>query len=123
MAMKMNEMDEVFEAVAAYFSVMSEPIRLKIMHAICQEERSVNQIAAELNATQTNISRHLGFMYRCGVLARRKDGNQVFYRISDVGMLEICRSVCIQIAGQVGDQRPLRKGLLKLMPGQRKLAA
>jgi DNA-binding transcriptional ArsR family regulator len=123
MATKMNETDEVFEAVAVYFSVMSEPLRLKIMHAICQQERSVNQIAEELNATQTNISRHLGFMYRCGVLARRKEGNQVFYSISDSSMVEICRAVCTRIAGQIGEQQPLRKGLLKLMPGRRKLVA
>ena len=119
----MNELDDVFEAVAAYFSVMSEPTRLKIIHAICQEERSVNQIVEELHATQTNISRHLGFMFRSGVLARRKEGNQVFYSISDPTMVEICRAVCIRIASQINDQQPLRKGLLKLVPGQRKLAA
>ncbi len=119
----MNELDDVFETVAAYFSVMSEPTRLKIVHAICLEERSVNQIAEELHATQTNVSRHLGFMYRSNVVARRKEGNQVFYRISDPVMVEICRAVCIQIAGQIDEQQPLRKGLLKLIPGLRKLAA
>ena len=119
----MGELDAVFEVVASYFSVMSEPTRLKIVHAICLEERSVNQIAEELHATQTNVSRHLGFMYRSGVVARRKEGNQVFYRISDPTMLEICRAVCTQIAGQIDEQQPLRKGLLKLIPGRRKLAA
>ena len=119
----MNELDGVFEAVATYFSMMSEPTRLKIITAICQEEKSVNQIVTELGATQTNISRHLGLMYRNGVITKRKEGNQVFYSISDSSMVEICRAVCTRIAGQIGEQQPLRKGLLKLMPGRRKLVA
>ena len=119
----MSELDEVFAAVAAYFGVMAEPTRLRIVHAICREERSVNQIAEELQATQTNVSRHLGFMFRSGVLARRKVGNQVFYRISDANLVEICRAVCTQIAARIDERGPLRKGLLKLIPDLRKAAA
>ncbi len=119
----MDELDAVFEAVAEYFSVMSEPTRLKIIHAVCQQERSVNQIVEELHATQTNVSRHLGSMYRSGVLARRKEGNQVFYRISDPAMVEICRMVVTRIAGQSDEQLTLRHGLLKPIPRRRKFAA
>lgn len=119
----MEELDNVFDVVASYFSVMSEPTRLKIMHAICQEERSVNSIVEELGATQTNVSRHLGLMYRAGVVAKRKEGNQVFYRIADPALIEICRTVCIQIAGRLDDHQPLRKGLVKLLPPRRKQVA
>lgn len=119
----MTELDNVFEAVAGYFSLLSEPMRLKIMHAICQEERSVSQIVQETNATQTAVSRHLAMLYRSGVVARRKDGNQVFYRVADVAMMEICRSVCTQIAGRIEEHQPLSKGFLKLMPAARKNAA
>ena len=56
----------------AYFAVLSEPTRLKIMHAVCNGEKTVSQIVAETGATQTNISRHLGLMHRHGVLARRR---------------------------------------------------
>ena len=114
----MSELDDVFEVVAAYFSMMSEPTRIKIIHAICQKEKSVNEIVEDLGATQTNVSRHLGLMYRSGVVARRKEGNQVFYRISDQAMVDICRTVCIKIAGQIDERQPLRKGLLKLVPSR-----
>lgn len=119
----MNETDPVFDAVAAYFAVMAEPTRLKILHAICEQERSVNRIVEELGATQTNVSRHLALMYRSGVVVRRKEGNQVFYKVADKTMLEICRTVCTQIAGQIDEREPLRKGLLQLIPGRGKRAA
>ena len=119
----MDELDPVFEAVATYFSMLSEPTRLRIVHTICEREMTVSQIVEALGATQTNVSRHLGLMHRGGVLARRKDGNQVYYRVADVAMVDICRSVCNRIAGQMDERKPLRRGLLRLMPQSKKRAA
>ncbi|TSA17915.1 MAG: ArsR family transcriptional regulator [Betaproteobacteria bacterium] len=112
----MDKLDHAFDVLASYFGVLSEPTRLRIMHAICEEEKTVSQIVAELGATQTNISRHLNMMHRSGVLARRKAGNQVHYRAADAAMVEICRSVCSRIATQLDQKKPLRGDLLRLMP-------
>ena len=119
----MGELDGVFQAVASYFSVLSEPMRLQIMHAICEKEKTVSQIVMELGATQTNISRHLNLMHRHGVLARRKEGSQIYYHVADAAMIEICRGVCNRIAGQMGEKMPLRRELLRLMPKPKKRAA
>jgi len=119
----MDELDPVFSTVAAYFGVLAEPTRLKIMHALCLGEKSVSQIVAATGATQTNISRHLGLMHRHGVVARRKDGTQVIYSVADQTMVELCRSVCTRIAGSIDERRPLRRQLLKLLPASRKRAA
>ena len=118
----MEDLEHVFDAVASYFSVMSVPMRLKIMRAVCHEEKSVTQIVEEIGGTQTNISRHLNIMYRGGVLARRRLGNQVLYRAANPAMMEICRTVCLQIAGEIDDREPLRKDFLKFMPQRRKTA-
>lgn len=123
METEVDELDSVFEAVAAYFGILSEPTRLRIVHAICEKEMTVSQIVEALGATQTNVSRHLGLMHRSGVLARRKDGNQVYYRVADVAMVDICRSVCNRIAGQMDERTPLRRGLLRLMPQTKRRAA
>lgn len=112
----MDELTKVFDVVASYFSVLSEPTRLRIMHVICEEEKTVSQIVEELGATQTNISRHLGLMHRSGMLVRRKDGTQVYYRVADAEMVNICRNVCDHIAGKIGKGKPLRRELLRLMP-------
>lgn len=112
----MSGADGVFDVVAAYFSVLSEPIRLRIMHAICEEEKSVSKIVAELGANQTSISRHLNLMHRSGVLARRKEGSQVYYRAADAAMVEVCRSVCDRIASRMDESTPLRHELRRLMP-------
>ncbi|MBS0335517.1 MAG: winged helix-turn-helix transcriptional regulator [Proteobacteria bacterium] len=119
----MDELDPVFDAVAAYFSVLSEPTRLRIMHAICETEKTVTQIVDELGATQTNVSRHLSLMHKAEVLSRRKDGNQVYYRVADASMVEICRTVCNRIAGSMDEKKPLRRELLRLLPTPKKRVA
>jgi DNA-binding transcriptional ArsR family regulator len=119
----MDELDPVFQAVASYFSVLSEPTRLRIMHSICETEKTVSQIVEEIGATQTNASRHLSLMFRAGVLTRRKEGNLVYYKVADLAMVEICRTVCNQIAGSMDDKRPLRRELLRLLPAPKKRAA
>ena len=116
----MDQLGDAFDAVAAYFSALSEPMRLRIMHSICESEKTVSQIVEETGATQTNVSRHLGIMHRSGVLARRKDGNQVYYRAADAAMVELCRGVCKRISEQVNGRMPLRLNLLRLMPRPRK---
>ena len=43
----------------AISALLAEPMRLRILHAICNDERSVSAIVAATGATQTNVSRHL----------------------------------------------------------------
>jgi DNA-binding transcriptional ArsR family regulator len=108
-----DDLDRVFAVVARYFSVLSEPTRLRIMHTICQEERSVNAIVEATGFTQANVSRHLALMHSVGVVGRRREGNAVYYQITDPEFVEICRTVCVRIAGQIDDQKPLKKDLLQ----------
>ena len=111
----MDDMSEVFESVARYFSLLSEPTRLRIMHCICQDEKAVNQIVEETGATQTNVSRHLAMMYRGGVLTRRREGSQVFYKVGDPAFTDICRTVCVRVASELEGDKNLKrtfKGLI-----------
>jgi len=112
----MDQRSHAIEAVAAYFGVLSDPTRIRIMHAICDEEKTVSQIVEELGASQTNISRHLSIMHRNDVLARRKEGNQVYYRSADAAMVDLCRTVCKRISDRMEGKTPLRQELLRLMP-------
>jgi DNA-binding transcriptional ArsR family regulator len=75
-------------------------MRVRILHSLCHDERTVSDIVRETGASQTNVSRHLNFMYRAGVLRRRKDGNFTWYSVSDSTLTELCRTVCVHIAAR-----------------------
>lgn len=117
-----DDLDPLFSTVAGYFAILAEPARLKIMHAICEGERSVSEIVVDTGISQTNVSRHLGLMHRQGVVVRRRDGKQIYYRVADQTMPELCRAVCMRMAKSMDERRPLARRLLKLIPAPKRRA-
>jgi DNA-binding transcriptional ArsR family regulator len=97
----MSDLNAVFESTARYFSVLGEPTRLRILHVICAEELCVGDIIRATGALQANVSRHLGLMYQAGLLARRREGTQIFYRVAEPLFLELCRSISAQVSSRL----------------------
>ena len=95
-----QQLAQVLESVSGYFSLLAEPTRLRILHAICDSEKTVTEIVQDTGASQTNVSRHLNAMYRAGVLLRRREANFTLYSVGDRTVTEICRMVCIHIASR-----------------------
>lgn len=110
------ELEQLFERVSAYFSLLAEPTRLRILNALCDKERSVGEIVEMVSSTQTNVSRHLNLMYSRGVLARRREGTMTFYSIQDDNMVALCRAACVQIASAAEDQGISNRTLRRFMP-------
>jgi ArsR family transcriptional regulator len=52
----------------------------------------------EIDTTQPNMSQHLSTLYQAGVLGKRRDGVQIYYRIVNQRVVNLCRAVCTQIA-------------------------
>jgi len=92
------ETGRVFELAAELFGILSTPMRLRILSALCDQEKSVSELLAEIDTTQPNLSQHLNLLYRAGVLAKRKEGTQVIYRVQSEKAVMLCRTVCTQIA-------------------------
>ena len=97
-AVEAVESDEVFESAAEIFRAMSAPMRLKIISSLCNGEKNVTQLLEEIDTTQPNMSQHLNTLYRAGVIGRRREGVQVFYRLVNDRVVTLCRAICMQIA-------------------------
>jgi DNA-binding transcriptional ArsR family regulator len=95
--------DRVFESAAELFNVLATPIRLKIISAVCQQEKNVSELLAEIETSQPNLSQHLATLYRAGILAKRREGNQVWYSVCNPKAVSLCRAVCTQIAIEFDD--------------------
>jgi ArsR family transcriptional regulator len=90
--------DAVFDSVAELFAVLSTPIRLKIISALCNGEKNVSQLLQVIDTTQPNMSQHLSTLYRAGVIGRRREGTQIHYRLESERVAMLCRAVCTQVA-------------------------
>jgi DNA-binding transcriptional ArsR family regulator len=100
--------DQVFDSVAELFSVLSTPIRLKIISAVCHGEKNVSELLAEIETTQPNMSQHLSMLYRSGVLAKRREGTQMYYRLQSERVSTLCRAVCTQVAIELDGDAQLK---------------
>ncbi len=84
---------DIFELHAEFCKVFSDPKRLRIMQCLRQGERSVGDLARELDLTLSNVSQHLRMMYNRGALLYRREGKTVFYRISNEKFTEGCLKI------------------------------
>ena len=96
----LTDSEEVFEKAAEVFRVMSAPMRLRIISALCNAEKNVGELLSEIDTTQPNMSQHLNTLYQAGVVGKRRDGVQIYYRIINDRVVTLCRAVCVQIASE-----------------------
>ncbi|MGA2556316.1 MAG: metalloregulator ArsR/SmtB family transcription factor [Verrucomicrobiota bacterium] len=92
---KMNRLlsDAELEQVALLFRLLGEPMRLRILQAVCGRPRTVNQIVAAVGATQANVSKHLSLLAGARILARHKEGQCVYYGMQDQLAMKLCALV------------------------------
>jgi DNA-binding transcriptional ArsR family regulator len=93
--------DDLVELIARRFRILGEPTRIRLLDQLRDGERSVNELAAQLGAGQQNVSKHLAVLADAGILARRKEGNHVYYRIVDDAVLGLCEQVCGSLERQL----------------------
>lgn len=99
--------EPVFAVAAELFGLLATPVRLRIISALCRgDEKTVSQLQREVGTTQPNLSQHLGTLYRAGVLGRRSDASNRYYRIVNQQAALLCRTVCTQIAAELSQDAP-----------------
>ena len=96
--------DHALELVARRFAVLAEPTRLRLLHALFAGEKSVGALVEATDGTQANVSRHLQTLTQAHILARRKEGLQVFYAIADPSIFQLCELVCGSLEKQLAKQ-------------------
>ena len=69
---------------AKVFKAFSEPVRLRILHLLMDKgELCVCDIVDCLSLSQSVISRHLAYLRNTGLLATRREGVWIYYRVTE----------------------------------------
>lgn len=90
--------------VAARFRVLGEPFRLRLLQALESGEKTIGQLASELEASQPSVSKHVRLLHDAGLVARRQEGNTVFCSIADQSVFQLCDVVCSSLRERVAQQ-------------------
>lgn len=92
---------ELIPTVAARFKALGDPGRLAILAALQDGEKGVSELVEITGRTQPNVSQHVAALARVGFVAGRREGNRVFYRVSDPYVARICDAICDGMAERV----------------------
>lgn len=74
---------EQFETVANIFKQLSDTTRIRIFWLLCHTEQCVINISALMNMSSPAVSHHLRVLRSCGLIKSRREGKEVYYRITD----------------------------------------
>ena len=75
--------------------VISDSTRVKILFAIKNKPKSVNEIVTLVGSTQSNVSHQLSILRGVNIVETKRDGNKIYYCLSDnkiSKMLDIAKS-------------------------------
>jgi ArsR family transcriptional regulator len=79
----------LFAQFAAVAKTLGHTHRLELLEQLAQGERSVEVLAQRTGLSIANASQHLQHMRRAGVVANRRDGKFVYYRLADDAVLDL----------------------------------
>jgi DNA-binding transcriptional ArsR family regulator len=115
-------MDELTETIyvlhAQVLRCLAQPRRLMILDYLHAGEKSVGELAELLGLPQPNVSQHLAALRAHGIVVTRREGNTIYYSLTDPRIVRAC-DICHEflaermksneaLASQFASVRPLR---------------
>lgn len=82
---------EVYRKNAVMYKVMANAKRLEILNTIKDQEVTVNELSRVLGTRKSNTSQHLSYLRLLGLVTARRQGKNIFYKITDPRLVEPCR--------------------------------
>jgi len=91
--------DLAADAIARYrvhaelCKVLTDPKRLMLLSELCDAERTVGELAEAIGISLSNASQHLAVMRNAGLVATRRVGTTIHYRIAEPAITDACTIV------------------------------
>lgn len=101
--------DPLLALVTSRLALLADPTRARLLTLLEQQEATVQQLTDAVSSTPQNVSRHLGILYRSGIVARRRDGTSVYYSLVDYSTCRLLDQTLSSISGQIDELADLVK--------------
>jgi ArsR family transcriptional regulator, virulence genes transcriptional regulator len=98
----------LWEMQADICQTLANPKRLQIINLLKEEELSVGAMVKAMGVPKANLSQHLSVMRQKGILATRRDGTTIYYRLAIPYITEACaimRDVLLDVLSARGKFR------------------
>ncbi|MDH4174120.1 MAG: metalloregulator ArsR/SmtB family transcription factor [Betaproteobacteria bacterium] len=98
---------ELYQSIAKVAQALASGNRLQLLEFMAQGERSVDALAAMTGMTVANASQHLQALRRAGVVAARKDGQRVYYRVAGDDVVRLYQGLRVVAESRLAEVRRL----------------
>jgi ArsR family transcriptional regulator len=82
MGIKLKTTRAQYEARARVAKALAHPSRLLLLDALAGGEKCVCELTDLVDADQSTVSKHLAILKQAGLVADRKEGPKIFYRLT-----------------------------------------
>ncbi len=102
--------EQIYTYHAEMCKVFSHPKRLELINILREKEMSVGEMSQKLGLAPANLSQHLAMMRERHILASRKEGNMVYYRIANPKLLQAFDTLREMLFEQIRQDAALIRG-------------
>lgn len=81
---------QLYELHASICQTLANPKRLEVIDRLRDGEQSVSELAEAMKISQANLSQHLAVMRQKGIVATRREGLNVYYRLNNPKIIKAC---------------------------------
>jgi ArsR family transcriptional regulator len=99
--------DVLYERQARICQVLADPKRLRLLGLLRDREYSVGELAEAVGAAYPNVSQHLNVMRDADLVATRRAGTSIYYRLAYPRIAEACDIVCDVLREQLANAAAL----------------
>jgi DNA-binding transcriptional ArsR family regulator len=83
-----TDADKAYQRAAVIGRAMADPKRLCVLESLSDGELSVSELSSRVRCQVPNMSQHLAVLRSAGLVATRRDGTTVYYRLADPRVIE-----------------------------------
>jgi ArsR family transcriptional regulator, virulence genes transcriptional regulator len=83
-------LNQIFEMQCDICKALSHPIRLAIIDRLKDQETAASDLICELEISKANLSKHMALLAHGGIVESRREGRQIFYRLTDPEIPKAC---------------------------------
>jgi len=88
--MEKQKENRIYELHASICKTLANPKRLQILNLLRHKEMSVSELASLMEIREANVSQHLSVMRQKGILVAKREGVNIYYRISNPKVIKAC---------------------------------
>ncbi|AWL41954.1 MAG TPA: transcriptional regulator [Streptomyces sp.] len=106
----------LYQLKADFFKTLGHPVRIRVLELLSQREHAVAELLPEVGIEAAHLSQQLAILRRANLVANRKEGSAVFYRLTTPEVAELLTVARSILSGVLAGQAELLEDLRAAAP-------